>query len=352
MAALSSACGVAVEMDYGSDGSGAPLYAVQEALVERFGYYSADMFDALTDAGLVALQENMINGLPALLSFSPPDGWGGHVVVCDGYNTDGEYHLNFGWGSDQPRRRSPRPGIACPTALLYRDCVITECILNVQAAQAGGGGGLDVAELLRRSGRAIAVSDPSHPEQCRQSARGVHHLSGRVPHRSRGQGYANRLDSFTIEPLRQGAFINVAFKPAQAGDYYGTLVIRYGDGEARNVILKGWAYEQRDHHRGRGRVGDLVPRQVPVLRDGRRPNPQERATGDRAGRQGAVHAGRYGLTVGPEREADRPGQRGAADRADRVEPRDGLGRPAIRELGLRRCSELLPDQLCEEETRD
>ena len=45
----------------------------------------------------------MINGLPALLSFSPPDGWGGHVVVCDGYNTDGEYHLNFGWGTTSPQ---------------------------------------------------------------------------------------------------------------------------------------------------------------------------------------------------------------------------------------------------------
>ena len=33
------------------------------------------------------------------------------------------------------------------------------------------------------------------------------------------------------------------FKPEQAGGYYGTLVIRYGDGSTRSVILKGWAYE-------------------------------------------------------------------------------------------------------------
>ncbi|HOV76995.1 MAG TPA: C10 family peptidase, partial [Sedimentisphaerales bacterium] len=97
MAALSLACGLAVKMNYGSEGSGAHTAAVQKALVERFGYYSADLFDAITDAGLLVLQENMVNARPALLSFSPPDGWGGHAVVCDGYNTDGEYHLNFGW---------------------------------------------------------------------------------------------------------------------------------------------------------------------------------------------------------------------------------------------------------------
>jgi hypothetical protein len=241
MAALSSACGVAVEMDYSSDGSGAPTSAVQEALVERFGYYSADLFDALTDTGLVALQENLINGQPTLLSFSPPDGWGGHVVVCDGYNTRGEYHLNFGWGSDAPQKIT-EAWYQIPTATLYRDCVFTECVLNVQAAQ-------PAMELDSTSLSFYAAPGEQSQSQVLRIRNNTADLcvesitcpDGFLIDRN-GQGYADRLGSFTIESLRQGAAINVAFKPAQAGDYYGILVIRYGDGGLRNVILKGWAY--------------------------------------------------------------------------------------------------------------
>ena len=94
---------------------------MKNALVEQFGFHSADMFGALADAGLVLLQENMINGLPAMIGFSPPDGWGGHAVVCDGYNTDGEYHLNFGWGADLPQEIT-EVWYRLPTAYLYPDC--------------------------------------------------------------------------------------------------------------------------------------------------------------------------------------------------------------------------------------
>jgi hypothetical protein len=37
-----------------------------------------------------------MNGYPALVDFQI------HEMVCDGYNTDGFYHLNYGCGHDKP----------------------------------------------------------------------------------------------------------------------------------------------------------------------------------------------------------------------------------------------------------
>jgi len=241
MAAVSLACGFAVKMDYGSDGSGANVAEVQKVLAKRFGYYSADLSDAVTDAALVALQENMVNGRPALLSFRPPDGWGGHVIVCDGYNTDGEYHLNFGWGDEHPKAIT-EAWYRLPTAILYRDWVLTPCILNVQPAQPAVE--LDTTSL----GFYAAPGEQSESQilKIRNNTANLRVESVTCPDGffvSRGgQDYADHLDSFTIETLGQGASVNVVFKPSQAGDYYGLLVIRYGDGGVRNVILKGWAY--------------------------------------------------------------------------------------------------------------
>lgn len=241
IAALNLACGAAVEMDYGSDGSGASLYAVQTALLDRFGHYSADMYGGLTGDALVTLRENVANGLPALLSFSPPDGWGGHVIVCDGYNTAGEYHLNFGWGATFPQEVT-EAWYALPTAFLYKDCVITESILNVQAAQPevevdasslsfyAAPGEQSSAKALRIKNNVanLRIASISCPE-------------GFVIDRG-GNGYGRQIDPFVIETPGQGASINVAFKPAKAGGYYGMLVIHRGDGGTKSVILEGLAY--------------------------------------------------------------------------------------------------------------
>lgn len=242
MAAVSAACGMAVEMNYGSDGSGASTYKVQDALVDRFGYHSADLFGGLTHAGLVALRENVINGLPALLSFSPPDGWGGHVIVCDGYNTKGEFHLNFGWGTEYPQAIT-EAWYLLPNAYLYSDCIITESVLNVQSVQpavevdpislsfTAAPGGQSAAQALRITNNVanLDVDSITCPD-------------GFLVARA-GQGYADQIDSFTIAQARLGAYVNVVFKPTQAGGCSGVLAIHYGDGSVKNVMLEGKAYE-------------------------------------------------------------------------------------------------------------
>jgi hypothetical protein len=102
-AALSYACGVIVQMDYASDGSAAFMNNLAPSLIARFGYRTVEYRPNLnhktgTDEFYCALQEDMMNGLPALLNVGNSSY--GHAIVCDGYNTDDFFHLNFGWGGD------------------------------------------------------------------------------------------------------------------------------------------------------------------------------------------------------------------------------------------------------------
>ncbi|MGE5295210.1 MAG: right-handed parallel beta-helix repeat-containing protein, partial [Solirubrobacterales bacterium] len=241
MAALSAACGMAIQMNYSSDGSGASLYTTQEVMVDRFGYYAADMFGGLTHAGLVALQENMVNGLPAMLSFSPPDGWGGHAVVCDGYNTKGEYHLNFGWGTEYPQAMT-EAWYLLPKSVLYSDWVCTEAIINILPAQ-------PTVEVEPASLSFYAAPGQQSSMQVLRIKNNVANLdvdsvtcSDGFLIALAGQSYATEIDSFTIGQIRLGAYVNVVFKPSEAGSYSGILAIHYGDGSVKNVILEGMAY--------------------------------------------------------------------------------------------------------------
>ena len=101
VATLTYHCGVAVEMNYGPYGSGASSYAVPEALVNYFGYardieyrnrklYSYSEWLSMLKAEIDALR-------PVYYSAHSETG-GGHAFLIDGYNTDGYFHVNWGWG--------------------------------------------------------------------------------------------------------------------------------------------------------------------------------------------------------------------------------------------------------------
>jgi len=105
IAALNFAVGISTEMDYTSGGSGASVYSVASALLDKFDYTSAEYEGNIDSVFYNTLAQNMIAALPVELGISsdfwydPPDP---HAIVCDGYNTDDEYHLNFGWGFYNP----------------------------------------------------------------------------------------------------------------------------------------------------------------------------------------------------------------------------------------------------------
>lgn len=101
-------CGIAVDMQYGNDGSGAYSENVPPALRNYFGYTCDDHLtnygdwwpgygydneewaQMLKDGGL---DEN----LPLYYSGSDDGGAGGHAFVCDGYDENDYFHFNWGW---------------------------------------------------------------------------------------------------------------------------------------------------------------------------------------------------------------------------------------------------------------
>ena len=96
IAALNFACGIMVEMNYASDISVAILRDVAAAFKMKMDYKSADFVSDSNSRFYDILIENMMNGLPAPLTIAA------HAIVADGYNTDGFFHLNFGWGNGNP----------------------------------------------------------------------------------------------------------------------------------------------------------------------------------------------------------------------------------------------------------
>jgi hypothetical protein len=95
-AALIWACGVTAKQVYTSSISG--TFGVNQAFdaFQRFGYEEAELLYPGDDI-VLTLAQNMMEARPALLAVIDP-GVAGHNLVADGYNTDGFFHLNFGWG--------------------------------------------------------------------------------------------------------------------------------------------------------------------------------------------------------------------------------------------------------------
>ena len=57
----------------------------------EFGYYSQEDFESIIRSELDA-------GRPVLIDGS--NGIDGHDFICDGYNDNGEFHFNYGWGGN------------------------------------------------------------------------------------------------------------------------------------------------------------------------------------------------------------------------------------------------------------
>lgn len=95
-------CGIAVDMDYATGGSGAYSQDVPDAVLRFFGYsnrcrhYSRDNYSLKDFQNLLKDQFDM--GWPCYYSGSDTEGQGGHAFVCDGYDDRDMFHFNWGWG--------------------------------------------------------------------------------------------------------------------------------------------------------------------------------------------------------------------------------------------------------------
>lgn len=98
-AAVVFACGTACTQVYSSQGSG--TFAVDQAFAayQRFGFTECQLFREATNEMYATLISNLQAGYPAHLAVENPEGTVGHNVVVDGYReSDGKFHINFGYG--------------------------------------------------------------------------------------------------------------------------------------------------------------------------------------------------------------------------------------------------------------
>ena len=106
IAQLQHHCGIAVDMQYGGNGSGAYSESVPPALRDYFrytcddhvtndnwwgsGYTNEEWAQMLKEGGL---DEN----IPLYYSGQDDNWQGGHAFVCDGYDENDYFHFNWGW---------------------------------------------------------------------------------------------------------------------------------------------------------------------------------------------------------------------------------------------------------------
>lgn len=100
IATLMYHCGVAVEMGFAYDGSGANSEDVPDAIEDYFSYSSHAVLQRRESNTLIQWQNKLKAsfdiGWPVY--YSGYNDEGGHAFVCDGYDDNDLFHYNWGWG--------------------------------------------------------------------------------------------------------------------------------------------------------------------------------------------------------------------------------------------------------------
>ena len=104
VATLMAHMGVATQMQYDINGSGTYDPYVPEALLNHFGYDKGMSLKYrnyyVSDEWMKMLTDELDQNRPVYYGGQCTDGMGGHAFVCDGYDTNGFVHINWGWGGN------------------------------------------------------------------------------------------------------------------------------------------------------------------------------------------------------------------------------------------------------------
>ena len=98
VALLMNDVGIATNMQYTDRVSGTQSYMAVRALRNYFGYDAAlvTRFDEGEDNFIEIVKKELRNGFPLYISGDSKTG-GGHAWVCDGFDKEDKFHMNFGW---------------------------------------------------------------------------------------------------------------------------------------------------------------------------------------------------------------------------------------------------------------
>ena len=100
LSTLAYHAGVAVEMMYAPGGSGTYTPLVARALRDHFRYDKRVCFKKRVNYTQASWEQLLRNELIAShpIVYSGDGSGGGHAFVCDGYDAEGLFHINWGWG--------------------------------------------------------------------------------------------------------------------------------------------------------------------------------------------------------------------------------------------------------------
>lgn len=190
VATLMKACGYSVKMSYSPTGSGASSSVIASALITYFNYdrgakevyrihYSNDEWDSL-------IYDQLATVGPVIYGGSAAEG--AHCFICDGYDGNGLFHINWGWS-----------GVSDGYFLL-------NALDPTEQGMGGYAGGYNnyqsaIINVMPLLGRLSAVQDPVVDNATPDS--------GNV----RGQGYIYRVDSFrnillSVTLRASGGYVN------------------------------------------------------------------------------------------------------------------------------------------------
>lgn len=98
VALLMNDVGIATNMQYTDRVSGTQSYMAVRALRNYFDYDAASVtrFDEGEDNFIEIVKNELRNGFPLYISGVSETG-GGHAWVCDGFDKEDKFHMNFGW---------------------------------------------------------------------------------------------------------------------------------------------------------------------------------------------------------------------------------------------------------------
>ena len=91
-------CGYAAHTKYWAEGSAGLVGDARQALRDTFDYHVTDTHEYSWTQINSILQADLENGYPIFCQAWSDDEISSHSFIVDGYNSDGTYHINFGWG--------------------------------------------------------------------------------------------------------------------------------------------------------------------------------------------------------------------------------------------------------------
>lgn len=150
VATLMYHCGVAVDMDYGINGSpdyGSAAYIIEngsrpcaEAALKTYFDYKSSLHNAVksnySDAQWVSLLKDELDNARPMV-YGGFGNAGGHAFVCDGYNNNEYFHFNWGWKGNCDGYFY----INSLTPSSYNFSSNQQALIGIEPAYSGNGGG-------------------------------------------------------------------------------------------------------------------------------------------------------------------------------------------------------------------